>query len=259
MRGRLATTLSVVLTASLHAQAGSFGGSVLRDTLGNGIARAEVQIPDAHLTTATDPTGSFAFSNVSPGRHAIVVRAVGFELLVDTIDVAAGQRLEADIVLHVTPVNLATVKTIAPAEKRLPFGLDEMEDRRKSGLGGYFVTDSMLRKNDDRKLTYFLAEIPGLQLSVTPVPGIASAGTAVYLKGGHNVIKCYVEVYLDGAVYYRGPPSEANPPPDFNTLWANGYSGIEFYPGAASVPTQYNATHKEDCGTMLLWTRRTPF
>ncbi|HEY4218910.1 MAG TPA: carboxypeptidase regulatory-like domain-containing protein [Gemmatimonadaceae bacterium] len=258
MRGRVAIALSTLLSVSLHAQSGSFAGSVLQDTLGHGVARAEVQMPDAHLTTATDARGNFAFSNVSPGRHAIVVRAIGFELLVDTIDVASGQRLEADIVLHVAPVNLATVKTTASAEKRLPFGLDEMEDRRKTGLGGYFVTDSMLRKDDYRKLTYFLSQMPSLRLSLTPVPGVASAGTSVYVRGGHGGCHGYTTVYLDGVLYYKDPPGPLNPPPDFNALWASGYSGVEYYPSAATVPAQYNATQASDCGTLLLWSRRTP-
>lgn len=256
-----ASVLSVVLSVSLQAQAGGFAGSVLQDTLGHGVAQAQVEIPDARRTTATDSRGNFAFSNIAPGRYAIVVRALGFELLVDTIAIAPGQRLEADIVLNPVPVKLAAVQTLDHnSVPRLPPGLQEMEERRNMHVGGYFVTDSMLRANDEKKLTYFLSRIPALRLDVNPPPALRATGAEVFLKGGHDNKPCYVEIFVDGAVYYKNPPSASNPPPDFNTLWANGYSGMEYYPSGSSIPAQYNGTHgaSGDCGTMLLWTRRTP-
>lgn len=87
-------------------------------------------------------------------------------------------------------------------------------------------------------------------------------GTSVYLANDRiaGAAPCYIDVYIDGAVYCRGPASPSNPPPDFNALWATGFSGVEYYPGGATVPTEYNGTHGagNDCGTILLWTRRTP-
>jgi hypothetical protein len=160
------------------------------------------------------------------------------------------------------PVNLATQHTTAAAdEKRLPSGIQEMEDRRKAGLGGYFVTDSMLRANDERKLTYFFAAIPRIhQVLNTMGSGVflASPGppprdyrTNRKFPGG----KCDIDIFVNGARYFVGPAAPSNPPPDFDSFWAREYSGIEYYPGGASVPAQLNGTGG-GCGLLLLWTRR---
>ena len=260
MRALLVAGFCVAFAASGQAQgaqpeqSGTFGGTVARDTIGGVIASAEVSIPDLNRTTLTSSRGAFELSNVPPGPHAITVRAIGYQLLVDTVDIAAGQRIDADIVLTPTPVDLAPVKSTERAlEKRLPIGLQEMEDRRKMHMGGHFVTDSMLRANNERQLTYFLSQMPSVDLFP------AADGRVLLRNARGNPVNpttpCYVNIYVDGAVYYRSGQGE---PPDFNALWANGYSGIEFYPSAATVPEQYNATQTRDCGTLLLWTRRTP-
>jgi hypothetical protein len=259
MRALLVVGFCVACSASARAQGaqsaqpGTFAGTVARDTVGDAIAGAEVSIPDLNLTTLTNARGEFELSGVPSGRHAITVRAIGYQFLVDTIAVAAGQGIDADIVLTRTPVDLAPVKTTERAvEKRLPIGLQEMEERRKIHMGGHFVTDSMLRANDEKKLTFFF-----LGMNVHQVLG---KGTQVYLANGrgnplHPGAPCYISIYVDGAVYYSSGQGE---PPDFNALWANDYSGIEFYPSGSTTPAEYNGTTTADCGTMLLWTRRTP-
>jgi hypothetical protein len=127
-----------------------------------------------------------------------------------------------------------------------------MADRMKMHMGGHFVTDSVLRANDQRKLTYFFAGIPGVHQI------FASMGTGVFLASARDPIPppCYVDVYLNGGVYFRGPASAGNQPPDFSALTAMDFSGIEFYPGASTTPAQYNRTKGRDCGVILLWTRR---
>jgi hypothetical protein len=252
-----------VISARADAQAvssGTVAGIVERDTLGHVIAHAEVDLPALNRATITNAEGSFEFADVPAGRHALVVRAIGFQLLVDTIVVAADARVDAEIILTATPVSLPTVQ--ANASKRLPFGLDEMESRRKTHLGGYFVTDSMLRANDEKKLTYFFAQMPGVDQALSTVgAGIFLANPHIQRPGKSDGTfppgRCYFDVFVDGARYFVGPAGPGNPPPDFAALWANGYSGVEFYPSGATIPTQYNVTGN-GCGVILLWTRRTP-
>lgn len=145
----LCIAVSSAAAQSTTVATATFAGIVTRDSAGNVVSRAAVQLPELNRKLSTNSEGEFEFTNVPPGRHAITVRAIGFEVLIDTIELSPGQRLDADIVLTPTPVTLEAVQTTAAARAtRLPPGLQEMEERRKEHLGGYFVTDSTLRAND---------------------------------------------------------------------------------------------------------------
>jgi hypothetical protein len=259
-----------------YAQTGTFAGTVARDSMGTAIGNAEVQLPQLNRRVTTNYQGEFRFGEVPAGRYAVVVRAVGFEQFIDSITVKAGAAVDGDIVLTALPVNLDAARTVAAApETRLPPGIAELEERRKMHMGGFFVTDSMLRANDERKLTYLLARAPRLEevLSQTgsgiyiavpgpapPVPDDPAAKLLPsYMKktdGTFTVNHCYVNVYLNGARFWSGPPGPFNPPPDFDSMWAREYSGIEYYASTATTPSQYNGTTAWGCGVLLLWTRR---
>ncbi len=263
MRAFLVVGLCAAMTAPVLAQTGTFAGTVARDSVGTAVGQAEVQLPQLNRATATNYLGEFQFKNIPPGRYAVTVRAVGFQPFIDSIDIKPGAKVDGDIVLTAMPVSLEAQRTTAAGvAKRLPPGLQEMEDRRKANLGGYFVTDSVLRANDERKLTYFLAKVSGLSQV------LAINSSAVFVATGRSPLdahgisdgtfpagKCYVDVYLNGGKFFIGPATPSNPPPDFSSMWGKEYSGIEFYPGGSSVPAQYNSTGG-GCGTMLLWTRR---
>ncbi|HEY4216490.1 MAG TPA: carboxypeptidase-like regulatory domain-containing protein [Gemmatimonadaceae bacterium] len=264
MRYLVASIFSAVLAGSSYAQTGTFAGTVARDTVGNVLAQVQVELPGLDRTTLTNASGAFEFSNIPAGRVAFLVRAIGYQLLIDTVEIAPAQRLDADVVLTPLPITLDTSRTVAKAaEKRLPFGLDEMEGRRKMHMGGYFVTDSMLKANDEKKLTYFMAQIPNLH------EVLAKVGTGIFLanaRGGPGMAQsdgifpsqqCYVDVFIDGSKYFQGPAVPGNPPPDFNSFWAKEYAGVEYYPGGATVPAEYNGT-ASGCGVLLLWTRHGP-
>jgi hypothetical protein len=245
-----------IADAQTDAQTGSFVGIVARDTLQHGIAKADVRLPQLNRSTTTADDGAFQISDIPAGRYAVIVRAIGFQQLIAEIDVKAGERLDAELILEQTAVELPTQRTTA--EQRLPFGIQEMEDRRRTHLGGHFVTDSMLRTQPDAHVTYFLSGIPGLkQVFATNGSSIFIAGTRTrgggQTDGTFPANECYVTIFLDGVRYFVGPPNPNNPPPDIGALWARDYAGIEYYAGGAAVPEQYNATGT-DCGTLLLWT-----
>ncbi|HEY4219312.1 MAG TPA: carboxypeptidase-like regulatory domain-containing protein [Gemmatimonadaceae bacterium] len=279
MRSFYIAALCGLIALPAYAQTGTFLGTVARDSMDHTVGNAEVAVPQLNLKTTTNYMGEFRIGQIPPGRYAITVKAVGFQPLTDSIDVKAGATVDGDIVLTALPVNLATERTTANAvEKRLPPGLQEMADRMKTHLGGYFVTDSTLRASDEKKLSDLLSRIPGVDLV------LATDGTGVFLANSHEhappvasigsthlpgrpdmdatpvsfpLNKCYVDIFVDGAKFYAGPPSATNQPPNFAAMSAADYSGIEYYSSGATVPPQYNGT-SSGCGVMLLWTRRTP-
>ncbi|HEY4219310.1 MAG TPA: carboxypeptidase-like regulatory domain-containing protein [Gemmatimonadaceae bacterium] len=262
MRSFYIAALCAVTALPAHAQTGTFLGTVARDSMDHAVGNAEVAVPQLNLKTTTNYMGEFRIGQIPPGRYAITVRAVGFQPLTDSIDVKAGATVDGDIVLTALPVNLEAAHTVAAeTEHRLPSGLQELEDRRKMHMGGFFVTDSMLRANDQRKLTSLLARAARIEevLSNTgagifiAVPG---APPSSYLSDGtFPEGRCYTNVYVNGGLYWAGPPTPRNPPPNFDAMWAMDYSGVEYYASAATVPAQYNAA-SWGCGVLLLWTRR---
>lgn len=261
MRSLVIVAVCALSASTVNAQTGTFAGTVARDSVGTAVGSAEVQLPQLNRKATTNYLGEFRFGDLPAGRYAVTVRAVGFQPFIDSITIKPGAAVDGDIVLTALPVNLNATRTVAAAtETRLPPGIAELEERRKLHMGGFFVTDSMLRANDERKLTYLLAQAPRLQQALSSGYGvfIAVPGPAPAYKtdGTFPPKKCFVNVYLNGARYWSGPPSPVNPPPDFDAMWAREYSGVEYYASSSTVPSQYNSTNAWPCGVLLLWTRR---
>jgi hypothetical protein len=263
----IAAVATLAAAASVHAQNGSLAGTVARDSAGHMIGGVEIRLPQLNRLVTSNYLGEFGFAAIPPGRYAVSLRAVGFTPLSDTIEIKANAVTEREFILAPVVAVLDTVRTTGAGQRRLPPGLAGMEERRRSGQGGYFVTEDVLRDNDSRQMAGVVSgRIPG----VTQV----FIGSAVYLASGRTVgdggpvfrkkpagstNQCFVTVYSDGVRLWNGPwdgPSDRQhpPPPDFGHMGVNEYGGIEYYPGGASVPIQFNATGT-GCGTLLLWTR----
>jgi hypothetical protein len=165
--------------------------------------------------------------------------------------VLGGARVQAQQKLD--PVK---VSAEAPPDYR-SVGLRGFEERRLKGSGKY-LSEKELRAADNRTLPNVLTKLGGIRLlnafSNTYVVSSRSSGGGgrAALQGGGNR-QCFVAVYQDGMRLYSGNAGEQ--PIDFQRLQVNQYAGIEFYPGGASLPQQFNQTKGSDCGTLLLWTR----
>ena len=263
----LAAVATLAAAASVEAQNGSLAGTVARDSAGHMIGGVEIRVPQLSRVVTTNYLGEFGISAIPPGRYAVTLRAVGFTPMTDTIEIKPNAVTEREFILAPVVAVLDTVKTTGPAQRRLPPGLAGMEERRRAGQGGYFVTEDILRDNDSRQMAGLLSgRIPG----VTQV----FIGSAVYLASGRTVgdggpvfrkkpsgspNQCFVSVYMDGVRIWNGPwdgPADRQhtPPPDFGHMGVNEFGGIEYYPGGASLPMQFNTTGT-GCGTLLLWTR----
>ena len=263
----VAAVASLAAAASVGAQTGSFAGTVARDSSGHMIGGAEIRLPQISRLVTSNYLGEFGIAGIPPGRYVVTLRAVGFTPVTDTVEIKANAVTEREFILAAVVAVLDTVRTTTAGQRRLPPGLAGMEERRRAGHGGYFITEDILRDNDARQMAGVLSgRIPG----VTQV----FIGSAVYLASGRTIgdggpvfrkkpagspNQCFVTVYVDGARLWNGPwdgPSDRqnSPPPDFGHMGVNEYGGIEYYPGGASLPTQFNATGT-GCGTLLLWTR----
>ena len=240
------------------AQTATLFGLVMRDSLGHELSGAEVHLTGMPRPVLTNMRGGFRIDALPPGRYTLAIRHVGFRPLTDSIEVAAGQRLEREFVMTEQAQELDSVRVSAPETKYISPNLQGFEERRKAGRGGYFITDSILRRNDQRNVAGVVASnTPGVVLvSGSGYTYLASsrkcsvAGASGSCKGGNT---CWVSVYMDGIRIYDATMGAMNRP-DFNRIQAREYAAVEFYPSDASLPMQYS-NRGSDCGTLLLWTR----
>jgi Carboxypeptidase regulatory-like domain len=262
---RFAFIAAVLVTYRAGAQTGTVAGSVARDSAGHMISQAQVRLPLLNRTTSTNYLGEFRLNGVPVGTHVLSVRAVGFAPFADSVVVTAGGLIDREIILvplaQAQPeasVTLDTVKTHAEGRKFVSPGLQAFEERRLAHQGGYFVSDSLLRANEMRRLGEVLSNIPGVvripARGATYLAAARSSGDGGPIFQSKPNTPCFVSVYIDGAKLFQAPSTSTNPPPDFNLLPASEFSGAEYYSGAASMPPQFNQTGSS-CGTLLLWTR----
>jgi hypothetical protein len=252
--------------ASVRGQNGSLTGTVARDSSGHMVGGVEVRLPQINRIVTTNYLGEFAIAAIPAGRYAITLRAVGFTPVTDSVEIKAGAVTEREFILAQV-VALDTVRATGKAERHLSPGLAGFEERRRSGQGGHFIADSVLRLGDNRQMSGVI---------VGRIPGVSQylIGSAVYLTSGRTAgdggpvfrkrpasspNQCFVTVFVDGARIWNGPwdgPNDRDhqPPPDFGHMNVMDYAGVEYYPGGASLPAQFGGT-ATDCGTLLLWTR----
>lgn len=246
-------------------------GNVLVDGSDKPIAGAEVSLPRLLLVARTDTSGAFRLGDIPAGRHQLNVRCVGFVPMTTQMTFAAGDSVEADLLLSAVaafegqPLPGVTV-TAAPT----PHGrLSEFEERRALGAGGHFLTQGQLDLMEGRRMSEALAAI-----SVPVVIGRTNAAWVASSRGTQSLVRtirpsaadiaqgarthvCYAAVAVDGVLVYRGSEDgqgSSEPLFDINSLSTRNVAGVEFYSGGATMPAKYNGT-RTTCGLILIWTR----
>lgn len=238
------------------AQRATFKGLVLTDSTERPIPGVAVAIDALKLQTTTDSLGRFTLSGVSPGSHLVTARKIGFGPVSTRVLFASGATVEADLLLTARAQALPEVNV---ETRRAPIGkMAEFEERRLANLGGRFVTQADLEKRAYSVLSNALRQVPGVELTrmgsqyfVTAgrmsVPGGALSG------GGGPGRPCPVAVVLDGQFIY-GAGDENEPKFFIDQISLGVIAGIEYYAGAASIPTKWNAT-RHTCGLLAIWTK----
>src|SRR6185503_12882520 len=88
---------------------------------GPGVPGAQVFVVGGRIGGVTDNVGRYTFTGVPAGTQTVRVRALGFQPIEKTVDVAAGQAATLDFVVTSTPISLDEVVvtgTAGSAQKR---------------------------------------------------------------------------------------------------------------------------------------------
>lgn len=258
-RSAIGAALLLLASQSLRGQTSALLGTVMRDTLGHAVGGgAEVRIPQLNGGTTTNYLGEFRLTRIPPGTYLVTIRSVGFAPFADSITFVANQAVTREFVMTAIVTKLDTVQTrAAAARKYLSPALTGFEERRLSGMGGYFIADSVMRASESRLLPNVLSRIPGIQL-ITRHDSIFLASSRSVNDGGLVFLggrtPCYITLYMDGVLRWQGPASATGAPMvDYNQILVSDLAGAEFYASGTALPIQYS-THN-NCGVLLLWTR----
>jgi len=270
--------LSSIAPCSSSAQASATGtltGRALVDTIMRPIEGVEVSIPALSRSTTSDEKGAFRIGDIPAGRHMVIARKIGYARYEAVLDIDPGETVDRRVVLPRVAA-LDTVRVVGDPSLPLSF-----IDHRAVGLG-HFMTRDELAKNNSRKLSDVVSQIPGLgvissrrnegwavskryplpiRTSIRVYPGQRSRnnpGEDIYTPDDFEKARgmkagCYARVYLDGTLLNSTTPAE---PVDINLFPPDGLEAIEYYSGPSQTPMQY-ARLNSNCGVLVLHTRRT--
>src|SRR5919112_2574237 len=96
----LVTVISAGTAAAQAGQTGSVAGRVVAAEVDSALAGALVSIEGFQISRQTDAAGNFRFTEVTPGKHVILARRIGYAPLRRTIRVRAGAETTVDLVLQ---------------------------------------------------------------------------------------------------------------------------------------------------------------
>jgi hypothetical protein len=188
------------------------------------------------------------------------IQKVGYQPKDMFVAISPADTVPMTVLLDAVATVLPTVVTNDSARKYVSPALNAFEERRTSSVGGHFITEAELRKDDDKSMTNVVRTLPGLRVDCARKNGDGGGAGG----SGHRMGECWavsgrveskyavlggaceVEIYLDGV------PSADH---DLEKLHVRDYGAVEFYAGGASVPIQFARTNGTSCGVLLLWSR----
>ena len=97
-------TYVLVEQAEVAARWGGITGRIIDAESGEPLPNAHVLLADAGLGDVTNGSGRFAFSQLKPGPHRLVVSYLGYQDVADTVNVAPDGNARVELGLNVEPL-----------------------------------------------------------------------------------------------------------------------------------------------------------
>jgi hypothetical protein len=244
----MAVLASLSLADRLTAQERDSGASigavtgVVRDSSGAFLLGANVVIVGTALRAVTDSIGRFRLVAVPSGATTLHVRRLGYRAASVPVTVDHGATASIAVMLARLPRELDPVLVEASRQPSARY-LQGFYERRSKGHG-YFVTRDQIATRQWSDMTDVLRSlVPAVRITSSRL-----ARNAVRLRGS----RCAPLVWIDGAPAMAGEF-------DLDFISPETVSGVEIYPGPATVPVEFRSTRGiESCGVIVVWTRSGP-
>ena len=149
-------------SVSLNAQNGSVTGRVTDVT---GVVKPLVQVVDISTSTITgtktDMEGNFKLS-LSPGKHTLCCRTVGYRADTVEVDVIAGQETKYNFILLENTQALGTVNVVV--EKKMGTESGVVSDIKNSDNVVNAVSSETIKKTQDSDASAVVKRVPGVTI-----------------------------------------------------------------------------------------------
>ncbi len=204
----------------------------------------------------TSKDGAVNLLYLSEGANLVKLQKVGFEPI--TVAVAIGPRdtMPMTMLMRRLTELPAVVTTSKSESSHLSGFLRGFDERRRNAASGYFITDSVIRREEYRTLADLLhAHAPNVVIQHDGRLGdqLAGSPSCTWREGPP-------QVYVDGVavappVSFTSKKGNAPLPPfDLSQFNLIEIGAIEWYPDNARTPVEFTHTSAR-CGALLLWTR----
>jgi TonB-dependent starch-binding outer membrane protein SusC len=216
----------LAVPAIAAAQNGTVTGKVTDVAGGAPLEAARVVLAGTTRIETTNREGIYTFRSVAPGTYAIRALAVGYRPVTDTVVVAAGANVTADLAMTAAPVQLDEIVATATGEQR------------KLEIGNTVTTIDAAKVAEQAPITEFTNLIsgraPGVQ--VLKSSGTTGTGTRIRIRGSNSISLSNEPLYyLDGIRLESGA---------FSTTLDIGGFGVDDPSGAG--PSRINDINPDD-------------
>ena len=219
-------------------------GTVL-DSAGQALTGASVRLDSATWMLVTQQ-GRFLIDHVTPGRHLVEARALGYGPHAWYVNVRSERAAIANLILQ-RVYTLSGVTVIAATDTMGP-DLTGFWQRRRANSGGYFLGPPELARRTSQRFTDVLRSLPGVELH--PVSNALGTTDYVVVMRGVSSVQgeaCPIQYYMDGQPF--SAPDNIDRLVPVKDLYA-----VEVYSGASEVPPQFKGPTAR-CGVIAIWTR----
>jgi hypothetical protein len=211
---------------------------VVTDTAGRPIARAEVGLlagREIARSLRTGEDGRFELTNLPDRTTSIVVRRLGYQPRVYTVQIREGAtRAFLPVVLDPMPAELEKIIVMARVAES-GGRLREFYERKSRSAWGTFIDREQIERRNPLWMSDMLRMVPGVRVLPTRM-----GGNAVRLRGG-----CRPLVWLDG-MPVRGAELD-------EIAFPSEVAGVEVYRSQAGTPARFISM--DGCGAIVVWTR----
>ena len=231
----------IALTAGASTAQGPRGptlAGIVTDTARNPLSGVEVGLLERReivRTLRTRDDGRFELTDLPAGRTSIVVRRLGYQPRVYTIQIRdGGVRAFVPIVLEAMPAELD--KVIVMARVAASGGrLKEFYERKAKNGWGSYIDREQIERRSPMWLSDMLRMMPGVRILVT--------------QNGRHLVRfrgCMPTLWLDGMALRGTEVDEVVIPSEV--------AGVEVYRSQAGIPAQF-MDMTNGCGAIVVWTR----
>lgn len=210
---------------------------IVTDTARSPIPGVEVGLLEGReivRSLRTRDDGRFELTHLPHGKTSIVVRRLGYQPRVYTIQIREGAtRAFVPIVLDAMPAELE--KVIVMARVAASGGrLKDFYERKSRSAWGSFIDQEQIERRRPAWMSDMLRMIPGVRVIST-----RTGRHLVRLRG------CAPTLWLDGMAL-RGTEVD-------DVVFPSDVAGVEVYRSQAGMPAQF--MDMNGCGAIVVWTR----